>query len=94
MPRTTSSADDAEFGYRLIAHELVHVMVFQVGANRVQQLCSLTGISSSILKRRESGKKSGPAVHDDHVNRDFTAEAINTKWLVDSAEHWTMEGKV
>jgi transposase InsO family protein len=33
-------------------------------------------------------------VHDDHVNRDFTADTINTKWLVDITEHWTMEGKV
>ena len=33
-------------------------------------------------------------MHDDHVNRDFTAEAINVKWLVDITEHWTLEGKV
>jgi transposase InsO family protein len=87
-------ADDPEFGYRLIADELIHVMGFQVGENRVQRLCALQGISSSILRRRGSGKKAGPAVHDDHVNRDFTADAINTKWLVDITEHWTMEGKV
>ncbi len=86
--------DDPEFGHRLIADELIHAMGFQVGENRVQRLCALQGISSSILKRRGSGKKSGPAVHDDHVNRDFTADAINVKWLVDITEHWTMEGKV
>ena len=87
-------ADDPEFGYRLIADELIHVMGFRVGENRVQRLCALQGISSSILKRRGSGKKGGPAVHDDHVNRDFTADAINVKWLVDITEHWTMEGKI
>jgi transposase InsO family protein len=87
-------ADDPEFGYRLIADELIHAMGFQVGENRVQRLCSLQGISSSIIKRRGSGKKAGPAVHDDHVNRDCTADAINVKWLVDITEHWTMEGKI
>lgn len=87
-------ADDPEFGYRLIADELIHVMGFQVGENRVQRLCSLQGISSSILKRRGSGKKARPAVHDEHVNRDFTADAINVKWLVDTTGHGTMEGKI
>ena len=87
-------ADDPEFGYRLIADELIHAMGFQVGENRVQRLCSLQGISSSIIKRRGSGKEAGPAVHDDHVNRDFTADEINVKWLVDITEHWTMEGKI
>jgi putative transposase len=33
-------------------------------------------------------------VYDDHVDRYFTADVINVKWLVDSTEHWTMEGKV
>ena len=64
-------ADDPEFGYRLIADELIHAMGFTVSENRVQRLCSLQGISSTIIKRRGSGKKAGPAVHDDHVMRDF-----------------------
>ncbi len=87
-------ADDPEFGYRLIADELIYAMGFQVGENRVQRLCSLAGITSVIVKKRGSGKKAGPAVHDDHVNRDFTADAVNVKWLVDITEHWTLEGKV
>lgn len=87
-------ADDPEFGWRLIADELIHSMGFQVGENRVQRLCALQGISSSIIKRLGSGKKAGPAVHDDHVNRDFSAVAVNLEWLVDITEHWTMEGKI
>lgn len=87
-------ADDPEFGYRLIADELIHAMGFQVGENRVQRLCSLQSISSTIITRRGSGKKVGPAVHDDHVMRDFTADAVNMKWLVDIIEHWTMKGKI
>ena len=87
-------ADDPEFGYRFIADELIHAMGFEVGENCVQRLCALQGISSIIVKRRGSGKKAGPAVHDDHVMRDFTADAVNVKWLVDITEHWTGEGKI
>lgn len=85
--------DDPEFGYRLIADELIHAMGFTVGENRVQRLCALQGISSTIIKRRGSGKKGGPAVHDDLVNRNFHAESINVKWVVDITEHSTAEGK-
>ena len=87
-------ADDPEFGYRFIADELIHAMGFEVGENCVQRLCALQGISSIIVKRRGSGKKAGPAGHDDHVMRDFTADAVNVKWLVDITEHWTGEGKI
>ena len=45
-------ADDPEFGYPLIADELIHFMGFRVGENRVQRPCSLQRISSSILRRR------------------------------------------
>jgi putative transposase len=87
-------ADDPEFGYRLIADELIHAKGLHVGENRVQRVCSLQGISSTIIKRRGSGKKAGPAVHDDHVMRDFTAETVNVKWLLDITEHWTLEGTI
>lgn len=87
-------ADDPEFGYRLIADELVIEKGFTASENRVQRLCALEGIASSIVRRRGSGKKAGPAVHDDHVNRDFTADAVNLKWLVDITEHPTAEGKL
>jgi transposase InsO family protein len=35
-----------------------------------------------------------PAVHDDLVQRDFTAERPNAMWLTDITEHPTVEGKV
>ena len=41
-----------------------------------------------------SGKKPGPPVHDDLVNRDFSAEAPNELWLGDITEHRTREGKL
>jgi putative transposase len=45
-------------------------------------------------KRGRSAKKPGPPVHDDLVERDFTAAAPNTLWLADITEHWTREGKL
>ena len=43
---------------------------------------------------RPNGKKPGPPVHDDLVQRDFTADAPNQLWLADITEHWTGEGKL
>ena len=45
-------------------------------------------------KRGRNGKKPGPPVHDDLVERDFSATAPNTLWLADITEHWTREGKL
>ena len=52
------------------------------------------GVASVISKRTGSGKTPGPAVHDDHVQRQFTAEAPNQLWLTDITEHRTAEGKL
>jgi putative transposase len=85
---------DPEFGDRPITEELIHAMGSRVGENRVARLCPLQGIYSTIIKRRGSEKEAGPAVHDDCVMCDATAEALNMKWLVDITEHWTLEGKI
>ena len=45
-------------------------------------------------KRATNGKKPGPPVHDDLVERDFTAEAPGQLWLTDITEHKTAEGKL
>jgi transposase InsO family protein len=88
--------DDPEFGYRLIADELQragHV----VGEGRVWRLCRDQKAWSTTTRkgRRSSGKTPGPAVHDDLVNRDFTARAPNRVWLTDITEHRTSaDGKL
>ena len=33
-------------------------------------------------------------MHDDLVQREFTATAPNELWLSDISEHWTREGKL
>ncbi|WP_455768307.1 hypothetical protein [Kocuria rosea] len=40
-------------------------------------------------KRGKNGKKPGPPVHDDLVERDFTASGPNQLWLTDITEHKT-----
>lgn len=87
--------DDPEFGYRLLADELEragHV----VGERRVWRLCSEQRLWSCTVRkgRRGSGKRPGPAVHDDLVQRDFTAPAPNQVWVTDITEHPTAEGKL
>jgi transposase InsO family protein len=45
-------------------------------------------------KRCRKNGKVGPPVHDDLVERDFTAETPNQLWLADITEHPTREGKL
>jgi len=87
-------ADDPEFGHRLIADE-VRDAGFIVSDRTVWARCSEHQVWSVFGKRRR-GKagKPGPPVFDDHVQRDFTADAPNELWLTDITEHRTSEGKL
>ena len=42
----------------------------------------------------KNGKRPGPPVHDDLVQRDFTADDVNELWLTDITEHRSDEGKL
>jgi transposase InsO family protein len=88
-------ADDPEFGYRFIADEL-HAAGHQAGERRVWRLCSQHRVFSRTTRkgRTASGRRPGPAVHDDLVQRNFTAPRPNTLWLTDITEHPTAEGKL
>jgi transposase InsO family protein len=88
-------ADDPEFGYRFIADELEHAG-HVLGESRVHRLCRQQRVWSTTTKkgRRGSGKIPGPAVHDDLVQRNFTAGRVDAVWLTDITEHPTLEGKV
>jgi len=44
--------------------------------------------------RTRKSKKAGEPVGDDLVQKDFTADGLDEKWLVDITEHWTGEGKL
>lgn len=80
--------DDPEFGYRFLFYEARDVG--QVMAERTAwRICSDNGWWSAFGKKRGRTKRAGPPVHDDHVQRDFTATAANELWLGDITEHWT-----
>jgi transposase InsO family protein len=85
--------DDPAFGYRFIADQLATGGVV-ASENRVQRLCTQQGIWSVFAKKRGLSRRAGPPVHDDLVDRVFSAEAPNVTWLTDITEHPTSEGKL
>jgi putative transposase len=85
--------DDPAFGYRFIADQL-NERGLAAGENRVARLCSQQRIWSVFAKKRGLNRKAGPPVHDDLVDRQFTAAAPNEVWLTDITEHPTGEGKL
>ena len=87
--------DDPEFGYRFLADEASDAG--EVMAERTAwRICSTNGWFSTFGKKPKRGKgcKVGPPVHDDRVQRDFTAAGANELWLADITEHQTLEGKL
>ena len=88
-------ADDPEFGYRFITDELERAG-HTASEKRVHRLCREHHVWSTTARkgRRGTGKTQGPAVHDDLIERDFTAAKLDEKWLVDITEHPTAEGKL
>ena len=85
--------DDPGFGYRFIADELTDAG-HAVSERRVWKVCSQAGIVSAHSRKRGRSKKPGPPVHDDLVERNFTAPGPNMVWLTDITEHPTGEGKL
>jgi transposase InsO family protein len=86
--------DDPEFGYRYLADEARDAG--HTACDRTMwRVCSTNGWWSAFGKKRgKNGKKPGPPVHDDLVQRNFTADAPNVLWLADITEHKTSEGKL
>ena len=85
--------DDPEFGYRFIADELPARGIV-AGRNRVHRLCTTARLFSAHSKKRGTARRPGPPVHDDLVERNFTADRPNRLWLTDITEHPTAEGKL
>jgi transposase InsO family protein len=88
-------ADDPEFGYRFIADELEQ-QGHRSCERRIWRLCRQQKVWSTTTRkgRKSSGKTPGPAVHDDLVQRVFSAPAPDMVWLTDITEHPTLEGKL
>ena len=79
--------DDPTFGYRYLADEARRAG-WRMSRRTAWKLCSQAGILSSAQRRRRGkGKKAGPPVFDDHVQRVFRADAPNRLWLTDIERH-------
>jgi putative transposase len=85
---------DPAFGYRFIADELAAEHGITASENRVHRLCSANGIFSVLARKKGRRPRPGEAVHDDLVNRVFSAPAADLLWLTDITEHRTDEGKL
>ncbi len=87
-------ADDPEFGYRLLADEVIG-LGHQRCDRRVWGIRAANRWWSAFGKKRgANGKKPGPPAHDDLVERKFSAAKPNQLWLTDITEHSTGEGKL
>ena len=86
--------DDPEFGYRFLIGEAAEAGQ-EMGERTAWRICRDNQWWSVFGKKRgKNGKRPGPPVHDDLVQRDFTAGDVNELWLTGITEHWTDEGKV
>ncbi|WP_244602224.1 transposase, partial [Mycolicibacterium sp. NCC-Tsukiji] len=86
-------ADDPEFGYRYLVEEARDAGE-PMAERTAWRICSQNRLWSVFGKKRGKNGKVGPPVHDDLVERDFTAEGPNQLWLSDITEHRTGEGKL
>ncbi|GAB4941909.1 hypothetical protein MAHJHV47_46120 [Mycobacterium avium subsp. hominissuis] len=50
--------------------------------NRVARLCSQERIWSIFAKKRGLNRRSGPPIHDDLVQRQFSAQTANQVWAL------------
>jgi putative transposase len=86
--------DDPEFGYRFLVDEAASNGQ-PMTARTAWAICAANQWWSAFGKpRRGKAGRPGPPVHDDRVNRVFTAAAPNQLWLTDITEHRTGEGKL
>jgi putative transposase len=85
--------NDEEGGYRVLADD-IRDLGYEVSERRVWRLCRVAGIRSAIVSRKTRYQPAGDPVGEDLISRDFTAEYLDEKWLVDITEHWTNEGKL
>jgi transposase InsO family protein len=87
--------DDPEFGHRLLADEARDAGE-AMSDRTAWKIASANGWWSAFGKKKARGKgrNPGPPVHDDLVQRDFTADGPNRLWLTDITEHKTAEGKL
>lgn len=86
--------NDPEFGYRLLRDE-AEAAGASLAARTAWRLCHENQWHCAFgTTRGKNGARPGPPVHDDHLKRQFAAEAPNRLWLTDITEHPTGQDKL
>jgi transposase InsO family protein len=75
------------YGYRRLTDELNARYETQYNYKRIYRLTQLVGLEAVIRRKRPHYQRSTPEVTAENIlNRDFTAEKRNEKWLTDVTE--------
>ena len=83
------------YGVRRVHAELRLGRHLAVGHGRVERLMRLAGLQGVHHRRwRRGGSGRLPAVFEDHVQRQFVADAPDKLWVTDITQHRTDEGWV
>jgi putative transposase len=85
--------DDPEFGHRLLADE-ARTGGEAMAERTAWRICHQMQWWSAFGKKKRKGKTPGPPVHDDLVQRIFSARRVDALWFSDITEHPTLEGKL
>jgi putative transposase len=78
---------DGTYGYRQLTINLRRQTGERINHKRIYRLMKLTGIRSVVRKKKRKYVKSTPQqVAENLLNREFTADRSNEKWLTDVTE--------
>ena len=78
---------NATYGYRRLRDELEAEYGIKCCYGRIYRLTSLVGLKSVIRRKRPKYQRSTPEITAENIlNRNFTAEKLNEKWLTDVTE--------
>jgi putative transposase len=84
-----------EFGYRFLADEVASVgLVAGRAAHPATVLPAEAVVDHGAQAAARCGQDAWPAVHDDHVQRNFTAQRADQVRVTDLTEHPTAEGNL
>lgn len=75
------------YGYRRMKTNMIRKFKQDLNHKRVYRLMKIAGLKSVIRKRKKRYKRSSPQhIAENVLNREFTAEAPNQKWVTDITE--------
>ena len=82
------------YGAPRVHAELRLGLQIRVGRKRVARLMQQAGLRGICHPRKRRGWKPSPATHEDHVKRQFRADAPDRLWFTDITQHRARDGWV